>query len=211
VVRSLRPGVVQSTGPHQQRTQDAPVVRIRHQGVLVVVFVGVRDQVVYDLGQLFLEQRQPDPEVLGERVRRQGSVLLEGGLGHALAAARRPPVGVRVLDLLDSFRYQSRLFAVFGYFVEERRRRARLEEAEGSASQTFTQLRNRAKDRLRGDSPWDRQASTAAHSDVTEPLSSCTNFLVTDSSITCFTSFFTAVMRRPLNSFSTNVKNGQLC
>lgn len=55
--------------------------------------------------------------------------------------------------------------------------------------------------------PCDKHASTAPHNEVTDPLSSCTNFLVTDSSITCLTSFLTAAMRRPLNSFSTIPSN----
>lgn len=48
--------------------------------------------------------------------------------------------------------------------------------------------------------PWPRQASTAAHSDVTAPESSRTPRRVTASSITCFTSRFTLPMRRSLKS-----------
>lgn len=43
--------------------------------------------------------------------------------------------------------------------------------------------------RARRRSPWDRQASTAEQSDVTDPDSSWIYFLVTASSITCLTSF----------------------
>lgn len=46
--------------------------------------------------------------------------------------------------------------------------------------------------------PWLRQASTAPQSEVTELLSSCTYFLVTASSISCFTSFLTLAMSRSL-------------
>lgn len=46
--------------------------------------------------------------------------------------------------------------------------------------------------------PWLRQASTAPHNEVTELLSSWTYFLVTASSISCFTSFFTLAISRSL-------------
>lgn len=52
--------------------------------------------------------------------------------------------------------------------------------------------------RARRRSPWLRQASTAPQSEVTELLSSCTYFLVTASSISCFTSFLTLAMSRSL-------------
>lgn len=51
--------------------------------------------------------------------------------------------------------------------------------------------------------PWLKHASTAAHSDVTEPDSSWTNFRVTASSIICFTSFLTAAISRSLKSMAS--------
>lgn len=52
--------------------------------------------------------------------------------------------------------------------------------------------------RARRRKPWLKQASTAAHKAVTEPDSSWTNFRVTASSITCFTSFLTEAISRSL-------------
>lgn len=54
--------------------------------------------------------------------------------------------------------------------------------------------------------PWLKHASTAAHNDVTDADCSCTNFRVTASSITCFTSFLTAATSRSLKSNASKIK-----
>lgn len=54
--------------------------------------------------------------------------------------------------------------------------------------------------------PWLKHASTAAHNDVTEQDSSWTNFLVTASSMICFTSFFTVAINRSLKSSASMAK-----
>jgi len=64
------------------------------------------------------------------------------------------------------------------------------------SSAVVEEVLNRPRARRR--SPWLRQASTAPHSEVTELLSSWTYFLVTASSISCFTSFFTLAISRSL-------------
>lgn len=65
------------------------------------------------------------------------------------------------------------------------------------------------KPRARRRRPWLKHASTAAHNDVTEPDSSWTNFRVTASSITCFTSFLTIEISRSLYSKPASVKKKQ--
>lgn len=66
------------------------------------------------------------------------------------------------------------------------------------SSAVVDEVLNKPRARLR--KPWLRQASTAAHSEVTEPDSSWMYFLVTASSITCFTSFLTAAISFSLKS-----------
>lgn len=108
--------------------------------------------------------------------------------------------GLLVLSLLDDERFVGSAFSMS----------CTLRLMYWASGQCLATLCNNAvvddvlnKPSARRRNPWLKHASTAAHNDVTEPDSSCTNFRVTASSIICFTSFLTAAINRSLKSMAS--------
>lgn len=105
--------------------------------------------------------------------------------------------GLLVLSLLDDERFVGSAFSMSNTFLL-------IKCASGQCLATLCKsavvddVLNKPNARRRN--PWLKHASTAAHNDVTEADCSCTNFRVTASSITCFTSFFTVATSRSLKS-----------